>query len=301
METRKAQNKEAERCGAQSKFIKNRSTGPVLRVRVWQNGMRLWRGADLQVRRSRTSFGTCCFGAKHRSKSKYTKHTVLFGPCLGVQWKNWSFLWCERTGSDHFRKSGCGNSAAVVAGNAFPSQNVRKHGFRPTFGGINFGKCEATRRICSNQNVKTIRFAGRFLKHEVRLIQTHCILYSVPKTFAIDKYGCMTCLQSHVPKFGDTDTTHNVPVQNLPNPDMHQHEYYFGFRHRFVSCNEYSMKYGCVTCETFFSPSCLPLCTTKKITFDIVVAARTPYMRHIEHWEKSWPFWVFLPSNTGDI
>ena len=146
---------------------RSRSASKTFSDQFWN--LLLWREAQVQV--------------------KIYKTHVLFGPCLGVQWKNWSFLWCERTGSDHFRKSGCGNSAAVVAGNAFPSQNVRKHGFRPTFGGINFGKCEATRRICSNQNVKTIRFAGRFLKHEVRLIQTHCILYSVPKTLLSTNMG----------------------------------------------------------------------------------------------------------------
>ena len=94
--------------------------------------------------RCRKSARRC--GAKHISKSKCTKHTIL-GPLLEVAMsKKCTPLWREA----HFqvkmyktppvRATFAGSDVekvhAVVARSTFPSQNVKTRGLRTTFGGL---------------------------------------------------------------------------------------------------------------------------------------------------------------------
>ena len=94
--------KSARRCGAKhmskSKCTKHHMVGPLLEVAMSKKCTPLWREAHFQVKmyktpRVRTTFGGSdvdfrksarrC-GAKHISKSKCTKHTML-GPLLEVE------------------------------------------------------------------------------------------------------------------------------------------------------------------------------------------------------------------------
>ena len=87
--------KSARRCGAKhiskSKCTKHTMLGPLLEVQMSKKCTPLWREAHFQVKmapdhfwkfRCRKSARRC--GAKHISKSKCTKHTML-GPLLEVQ------------------------------------------------------------------------------------------------------------------------------------------------------------------------------------------------------------------------
>ena len=103
--------KSARRCGAKhiskSKCTKHLSVGPLLEVAMSKKCTPLWREAHFEVKMYktlgvRTTFGICdveksarrC-GAKHISKSKCTKHTML-GPLLEVRMsKKCTPLWRE--------------------------------------------------------------------------------------------------------------------------------------------------------------------------------------------------------------
>ena len=127
--------KSARRCGAKhiskSKCTKHTILGPVLEVEMSKKCTPLWREAHFQVKmykapdsdhfwklRCRRSARRC--GAKHISKSKCTKHTIL-GPVLEVEMsKNCTPLWREEhlrvkmykaPDSDHFWKLRCRKSA----------------------------------------------------------------------------------------------------------------------------------------------------------------------------------------------
>ena len=116
--------KSARRCGAKhiskSKCTKHTNVGPLLEVEMLKKCTPLWREADFQVKmykahHSRTTFGSFkvefrksprrC-GAKHISKWKCTKHTIL-GPLLEVE-------------TSSFEKV-----HAAVARSRFRSQNVQ--------------------------------------------------------------------------------------------------------------------------------------------------------------------------------
>ena len=205
------------------------------------------------------------------------------------------------TGSDHFRKFGCRNSAAVAAGNTFPSQNARKHGFMGDFWRDRSRKMLRPRKPYFS--IKMLKKkVGKTLFGTWGAIDPNTFHFVFDaKDIASDKYGRTTCLQSHVPKFGDTDTTLNVPIQNLPNPDMHQHEQYVT---NFCELPWVFHETGVRNMWDNFFPSCSPLCITKKVTSDIVVAARTrPKSRTWDIWNigKNHGLVGFLPSSTGDI
>ena len=103
--------KSARRCGAKhiskSKCTKHTSVGPLLEVEMSKKCTPLWREAHFQVKMYKTHHGSDHFwklrcrksarrcGAKHISKSKCTKHTML-GPLLEVQMsKKCTPLWRE--------------------------------------------------------------------------------------------------------------------------------------------------------------------------------------------------------------
>ena len=118
----------ARRCGAKhiskSKCTKHTMVGPLLEVEMSKKCTPLWREAHFQVKMYKTHHGRTHFwklrcresarrcGAKHISKSKCTKHTML-GPLLEVEMsKKCTPLWREAhfesqnvkntRGSDHF-------------------------------------------------------------------------------------------------------------------------------------------------------------------------------------------------------
>ena len=112
--------KSARRCGAKhiskSKCTKHLSSGPLLEVAMSKKCTPLWREAHFQVKMYktlgvRTTFGSCdveksarrC-GAKHISKSKCTKHTIL-GPLLEVQMSKKCRKSARRCGAKHISKS----------------------------------------------------------------------------------------------------------------------------------------------------------------------------------------------------
>ena len=112
--------KSARRCGAKhiskSKCTKHLSSGPLLEVAMSKKCTPLWCEAHFQVKmyktlggsdhfwklRCRTSARRC--GAKHISKSKCTKHTIL-GPLLEVQMSNKCLKSARRCGAKHMSKS----------------------------------------------------------------------------------------------------------------------------------------------------------------------------------------------------
>ena len=112
--------KSARRCGAKhiskSKCTKHLSSGPLLEVAMSKKCTPLWREAHFQVKMYktlgvRTTFGSCDveksarrFGAKHISKSKCTKHTIL-GPLLEVQMSKKCRKSARRCGAKHISKS----------------------------------------------------------------------------------------------------------------------------------------------------------------------------------------------------
>ena len=115
----------------------------------------LWREAHFQVKmdktlEDRTTFGSCdvekvhaVVGAKHISKSKCTKHTIL-GPLLEVEMsKKCTPLWREahfqvkmyKTHHSRTTFGSCDDEKvhAVVARSTFPSQNVQNTPFSDHF------------------------------------------------------------------------------------------------------------------------------------------------------------------------
>ena len=130
--------KSARRCGAKhiskSKCTKHTILGPLLEVEMSKKCTPLWREAHFQVKMYKTHQGSDHFwklrcrksarrcGAKHISKSKCTKHTML-GPLLEVEMsKKCTPLWREahfevkmykthHRGSDHFWRFRCRKSA----------------------------------------------------------------------------------------------------------------------------------------------------------------------------------------------
>ena len=148
----------ARRCAAKHiskwKGTKHLSVGPLLEVEMSKKCTPLWREAHFQVKmykahQLRTTFGQLrcrksarrC-GAKHISKSKCTKHTIL-GPLLEVEMsKKCTPLWREahfqvKMYKAHHSRTTFGSSDvekvhAVVARSTFPSQNVQNtHMFAP--------------------------------------------------------------------------------------------------------------------------------------------------------------------------
>ena len=114
--------------------------------------------------RCRKSAGRC--GAKHISKSKCTKHTIL-GPLLEVQMsKKCTPLWREDARST-FRSQNVQNTPApdvekvhaVVARSTFRSQNVKNTKVRTTFGGSDVEKvhavvrCRKSARRCGAKHI----------------------------------------------------------------------------------------------------------------------------------------------------
>ena len=116
------------------------SVGPLLEVEMSKKCTPLWREAHFDVKmykahRARTTFGSCDMlrcrksvrrcGAKHISKSKCAKHTIV-GPLLEVAMsKKCTPLWREA----HFEVKMCKTHhcrTAVVARNTFPSQKCKK-------------------------------------------------------------------------------------------------------------------------------------------------------------------------------
>ena len=141
----------ARRCGAKhiskSKCTKHASVGPLLEVEMSKKCTPLWREAHFQVKmykthQVRTTFGSWdveksarrC-GAKHISKSKCTKHTIV-GPLLEVEMsKKCTPLWREAHfevkmyKTPHVRATfgswDVEKVHAVVARSTFRSQNVQ--------------------------------------------------------------------------------------------------------------------------------------------------------------------------------
>ena len=155
--------KSARRCGAKhiskSKCTKHTMLGPLLEVEMSKKCTPLWREAHFQVKmyksqnvqnnrgsdhfwklRCRKSARRC--GAKHISKSKCTKHTML-GPLLEVEMsKKCTPLWREahfqvkmyksqnvqnNRGSDHFWKLRCRKSARRCGAKHISKSKCIKH------------------------------------------------------------------------------------------------------------------------------------------------------------------------------
>ena len=153
--------KSARRCGAKhiskSKCIKHTMLGPLLEVEMSKKCTPLWREAHFQVKmyksqnvqnnsdhfwklRCRKSARRC--GAKHISKSKCTKHTML-GPLLEVEMsKKCTPLWREAhfqvkmyksqnvqntTCSRHFWRFGCWKSARRRGAKHISKSKCTKH------------------------------------------------------------------------------------------------------------------------------------------------------------------------------
>ena len=150
--------KSARRCGAKhiskSKCTKHTILGPLLEVEMSKKCTPLWREAHFEVKmyktpQFRTTFGSWCWksarhcGAKHISKSKCTKHTML-GTLLEVQMsKKCTPLWREA----HFQV-----------------KMYKTHRSRTTFGSWDVEKVHAVvaRSTFRSQNVQSTRGADHF-------------------------------------------------------------------------------------------------------------------------------------------
>ena len=165
--------KSARRCGAKhilkSKCTKHTSFGPLLEVAMSKKCAPLWREAHFQVKmyktlqntpasdhfwklRCRKSARRC--GAKHISKSKCTKHTIL-GPLLEVQMsKKCAPLWREA----HFQVK------------MYKTLHVRA-----TFGGSDVEKVHAVvaRSTLRSQNVQNTRGSDHFWRLRCRFASLH--------------------------------------------------------------------------------------------------------------------------------
>ena len=143
--------KSARRCGvkhiSKSKCTKHLSSGPLLEVEMSKKCTPLWREAHFQVKMYKTHHGRTTFwklrcrksarrcGAKHISKSKCTKHTMV-GPLLEVAMsKKCTPLWREA----HFQV-----------------KMYKTHHGRTTFGSCDVEKVYAAvaRSRCRSQNVQ---------------------------------------------------------------------------------------------------------------------------------------------------
>ena len=160
----------ARRCGPKHiskwKCTKHLSVGPLLEVEM-SKSTPLWREAHFQVKmhkthhsdhfwklRCRKSARRC--GAKHISKSKCTKHTIL-GPLLEVAMsKKCTPLWREA----HFEVK------------MYKTPHVRT-----TFGGSDVEKVHAVvaRSTFRSQNVKNTRVLDRFWRFRCRFASLHYI------------------------------------------------------------------------------------------------------------------------------
>ena len=135
--------KSARRCGAKhiskSKCTKHTMLGPLLEVEMLKKCTPLWREARFQVKmykahHARTTFGSCYVesarrcGAKHISKAKCTKHTML-GPLLEVAMSK---------------------VHAVVARSTFPSQNVQNTSCSDHFWKF---RCRKSARRCGAKHI----------------------------------------------------------------------------------------------------------------------------------------------------
>ena len=112
--------KNARRCGAKhilkSKCTKHTSVGPLLEVEMSKKCTPLWREATFPSQNVENTPGSDHFwklrcrksarrcGAKHISKSKCTKHTML-GPLLEVQMSKKCRKSARRCGAKHISKS----------------------------------------------------------------------------------------------------------------------------------------------------------------------------------------------------
>ena len=190
--------KSARRCGAKhiskSKCTKHTSFGPFLQVEMSKKCTPLWREAHFQVKmyktplldhfwklRCRKSARRC--GAKHISKSKCTKHTIL-GPLLEVEMsKKCTPLWREahfevkmlktpgvRTtfgGSDPSMSKKC---TPLWREAHFEVKMLKTPGVRTTFGGSDVEKVHAVvaRRTFRSQNVQNTRGSDHFWRFRFR-------------------------------------------------------------------------------------------------------------------------------------
>ena len=169
--------KSARRCGAKhiskSKCTKHTRSGPLLEVEMSKKCTPLWREAHFQVKmyvqntpgpdhfwklRCRKSARRC--GAKHISKSKCTKHTIL-GPLLEVEMsKKCTPLWREahfqvKMFKTHHSRTTFGSwdvekVHAVVARSTFPSQNVQNTPFSDHFWKL---RCRKSARHCGAKHI----------------------------------------------------------------------------------------------------------------------------------------------------
>ena len=141
----------ARRCGAKhiwkSKCTKHTMVGPLLEVEMSKKCTPLWREAHFEVKMYKAHHGRTTFwklrcrksarhcGAKHISKSKFTKHTMV-GPLLEVEMsKKCTPLWREAHFEVKMYKAHHGRTTfgscdvekvhAIVARSTFPSQNVQ--------------------------------------------------------------------------------------------------------------------------------------------------------------------------------
>ena len=162
--------KRARRCVAKHiskwKYTKHLSVGPLLEVAMSKKCTPLWREAHFEVKmykntpfsdhfwklRCRKSARRC--GAKHISKSKCTKHTIL-GPLLEVEMsKKCTPLWREA----HFQV-----------------KMLKTQGVRTTFGGSDVEKVHAVvaRRTFRSKNVQNTRGSDHFWRFRCRFASMH--------------------------------------------------------------------------------------------------------------------------------
>ena len=138
-----------------------------------------FRSQNVQKLRCRKSARHC--GAKHISKSKCTKHTIL-GPLLEVEMsKKCTPLWREahfqvKMYKTHHSRTTFGSwdvekVHAVVARSTFPSENVQNHG-RTTFARWDVEKVHAVvaRSTFPSQNVQNTRGSDHFWKFRCRKV-----------------------------------------------------------------------------------------------------------------------------------
>ena len=134
--------------------------------------------------RCRKSARRC--GAKHISKSKCTKHTIL-GPLLEVEMlKKCTPLWREahfqvKMYKTHHVRTIFGGSDvekvhAVVARSTFPSQNYKTHHARTIFGGSDVEKVHAgaARSTFPSQNVQNTPCTDHFWRFRCRKSGRRC-------------------------------------------------------------------------------------------------------------------------------
>ena len=133
--------------------------------------------------RCRKSARRC--GAKHISKSKWTKHTIV-GTLLAVEMsKKCTALWREAHFQVKIYKTlgvritfggwDVEKVHAVVARSTFPSQHVKNTRVWTAFGGWDVGKVHAVvaRSTCRSQNVQNTRGSDHFWRFRCRFASLH--------------------------------------------------------------------------------------------------------------------------------